>query len=123
MTGLYFFVFPLAFWEEVWYVFVLRKGGGEMDILEKLFNGKIDPGARGFAKGSELEKILKRSNQNERLLEAELTEEQKELLSQIGQDNDDIEMLSELAGFKNGFCLGVRLTMAAVCTKLPWETD
>lgn len=118
-----YFVFSLVFGQKVWYVFVLRKGGGKVDILEQLFYGKVDPGARNFESGSELEKLLNRSNQNEKLLEAELTEEQKQLYSQISHDSDDIGMLSELTGFKNGFCLGVRLTMAAVCTKLPGEKE
>lgn len=104
-------------------MFVLWKGGGEMDILERLFYGKIDPGARKFESGSELDELLKRMNQTEELLEADLSEDQKELFSQFSHDSDEIGMLSELTGFRNGFCLGVRLMMAAVCSKLPGETD
>lgn len=107
----------------MWYVFVLRKGGGEMDILEELFYGKVDPGARRFESGSEMDELLKRMNQNEELLETDLSEEQKELFSQLSHDSDDIQMLSELTGFKNGFCLGVKLMMAVVCSKLPGETN
>lgn len=94
-----------------------------MDILKELFYGKLDPGAREFESGSELEGLLKRMNQNEELLEADFSEEQKELFSQLIHDSDEIGMLSELTGFKNGFCLGVRLMMAVVCSKLPGETD
>ena len=93
----------------------------KMDLIEKLFYGRIDPGARGPEHGSEMEELLKRASQNEQLLEESLTGEQKERLSQISKDSDDINMLSELTGFRNGFCLGVRLMMEAACYRLPWE--
>lgn len=94
-----------------------------MDILEKLFYGKLDPGARNAERGEEQAELLGRMAQNEELLLAGLSGEQKRMLTEFSRDSDEMGMLSELTGFQNGFCLGVRLMMEAVCRKLPGETE
>ena len=92
-----------------------------MDILEELYYGNIDPHEKDVKRGGEYAALAKLAVKNQANMMEGLTETQKKLFTTICENNTEMNTLTELAGFKSGFCLGVRLIIAVMTTELPGE--
>lgn len=92
-----------------------------MDILEELYYGNIDPHEKDVKRGGEYAALAKLAVKNQANMMEGLTKTQKKLFTTICENNTEMNTLTELAGFKTGFCLGVRLIIAVMTTELPGE--
>ena len=92
-----------------------------MDILEELYYGNIDPHEKDVKRGGEYAALAKLAVKNQANMMEGLTETQKKLFTTICENNTEMNTLTELAGFKTGFCLGVRLIIAVMTAELPGE--
>ena len=92
-----------------------------MDILEELYYGNIDPHEKDVKRGGEYAALAKLAVKNQANMMEGLTETQKKLFTTICENNTEMNTLTELAGFKTGFCLGVRLIIDVMTTELPGE--
>ncbi len=85
-----------------------------MDILEELWYGNITSTEYSRIENhSDYKEVLKLVNQNQERLKATLTGEQCELLEKLLTASEEFANLIELACFKVGFNLGVRLIIEA----------
>lgn len=92
-----------------------------MDILKELYYGNIDPHEIDIRRDGEYATLAASESRNREALTDGLTEEQKKILDEILEAETEISKMTELEGFKNGFCLGVRITAAAMTGKFPGE--
>ncbi len=83
--------------------------------------GIIDPHEKDIKRGGEYAELAKLAVRNQAIMMEGLTETQKKLFTTICENNTEMSTLTELAGFKAGFCLGVRLVIAVMNTELPGE--
>ena len=92
-------------------IFVVAKGQVEssMNIIEDLYYGRIAPYEVSITSTPEFEKLKALSTENEDLLRASLSDEQKEQLEKLTESVTDISSVSEREMFIIGFRLGVKL--------------
>ena len=79
-----------------------------MKILEELWYGNVSPGERGMEKGSQLWKLCRLILQNEEELAPLLSEEAKEVLAKLRDNQSEMSDLNEREAFVCGFRLGAR---------------
>ena len=92
-------------------IFVVAKGQVEssMNIIEDLYYGRIAPYEVSMTATPEMEKLKALATENEDLLRASLSDEQKEQLEKLTESVTDISSVSEREMFIIGFRLGVKL--------------
>ena len=92
-------------------IFVVAKGQVEssMNIIEDLYYGRIAPYEVSMTATPEFEKLKALAAENEDLLRATLSDEQKEQLEKLTESVTDISSVSEREMFIIGFRLGVKL--------------
>lgn len=78
------------------------------NIIKELYYGNIDPQARGFQKGSYLQKQMNILAENEALLTDKLTGDEKKAFLSFVNASDIILGESELDSFMVGFRLGAK---------------
>lgn len=79
-----------------------------MDVIEKLFKGKINP-IDWTPESEEYLRRLKKSGDIERALSADLTEEQDKMLDEYIDAHLDMEILIQEELFRRAFLLGVQI--------------
>ena len=85
----------------------------EKDIIAQLYFGKIIPWEKRSSIAPEVTALKDRIDTATQSLEAMLPQEGRELLRRLMADCSDPEARAVYEGFKDGYCLGVRLTAAA----------
>ncbi len=92
-----------------------------MDILKELYYGNIDPHEIDIRRNGEYATLAASESRNVERLTEELTDDKKKILDEILEAETEISKMTELAGFKSGFCLGVRITAAVLAEKFSEE--
>ena len=82
-----------------------------MKILEELWYGNVTPGERSMEKGSQLWKLCRLILQNEEELAPLLSEEAKEVLAKLRDNQSEMNDLNERDAFVCGFRLGARIML------------
>lgn len=78
------------------------------NIIKELYYGNIDPQARGFQKGSYLQKQMNILAENEALLTDKLTGDEKKAFLSFANASNIVLGESELDSFLVGFRFGAR---------------
>ena len=85
-----------------------------MTVLEDLWYGNIRP-VENFVEGNtEYKGLLRLVSKNRESLENELSPKQLELLEKYNTSANEMNSISEIAAFKCGFSLGVRIMTECV---------
>ncbi len=85
-------------------------------ILEELWYGNINPQESDLSNTPEIKEITKNTARHRENLERTLSDEQKELLTQLTDSMYDFERIYELEIFKYAFKLGARITAESLFT-------
>lgn len=80
-------------------------------MLEDLYNGKIIPIERYIKDQSDYQKTNKTLVKNIDNLFALLNDNQKQLCEKVFDNFTDLEYISELESFSQGFCIGAKLIL------------
>ena len=87
-----------------------------MNILHDLWYGNIDPQAREIKEGSPVKKALTLVGKNDEILQAMLSDTQKEQYDKLSDSQVRLTDLLEREAFAEGFCLAARLMIAVMNT-------
>lgn len=80
-----------------------------MTMLENLYYGNIAPHEKYIRRGSKLDKAISSLCSEEDNLTSTLTEQQKEVFDRFRQCQDELNSITELTAFSDGFILAARL--------------
>lgn len=80
-----------------------------MTMLENLYYGNIAPHEKFIRRGSKLDKTISSLCSEEDKLTSTLTEPQKEVFGKFKQYQDELNSMTELTAFSDGFILAARL--------------
>ena len=80
-----------------------------MTMLENLYYGNIAPHEKHIRRGSKLDKTISSLCSEEERLTSTLTEQQKEVFDRFKQCQDELNSITELTAFSDGFILAARL--------------
>ena len=89
-----------------------------MTTLEDLWYGNIGPNETYLNYAQRFKSLLALMGRNRDKLSDTLTEQQKETLEKYDDAVNELHSLAELAAFRYGFSLGVRLVMESVSIDL-----
>ena len=89
----------------------------EQDILEQLYFGRIVPWENRNDKTPEIEQCSEQVYQDVERLTQLLDEDGKKILERLMDNRSELESRQILEGFKDGFRLGVQLTVAGLENK------
>ena len=82
-----------------------------MHILEELYVGSIRPGERTFKQNSQYGRAIKALNEREEKLDAALSKEQKSLLDDYRDAQQDLMVITDCETFVRGFQIGAKIML------------
>ena len=82
-----------------------------MHILEELYVGSIRPGERTFKQNSQYSWAIKELTESEEKLDATLSEEQKSLLDEYRNAQQDLMVITDCETFVRGFQIGAKIML------------
>lgn len=82
-----------------------------MHILEELFVGSIRPGERTFKQNSQYARVKKALTEYEEKLDATLSKEQKSLLNDYRDIQQDLMVITDCETFIRGFQIGAKIML------------
>ena len=82
-----------------------------MHILEELYVGSIRPGERTFKQNSQYGRAIKELTECEEKLEATLSKEQKSLLDEYRNAQQDLMVITDCETFIRGFQIGAKIML------------
>lgn len=87
----------------------------EYDILDQLYLGKITPWITSYDRSPQAQAIIAHINNDIESLSAMLPDDGRKILDRLMDDRSEQASLAVRNGFKDGFRLGAKLTLAAFC--------
>lgn len=87
----------------------------ERDILDQLYYGKIVPWENNNGSSPEMQEVKDQIDEDIGKLRSMLPDEGKAVLERLMQNRSALEDSVVREGFKDGFRLGSRLTLATFC--------
>ena len=85
-----------------------------MHILEELYVGSIRPGERTFKQNSQYGRAIKELTECEEKLDATLSKEQKSLLDEYRNAQQDLMVITDCETFIRGFRIGAKIMLAVL---------
>ena len=82
-----------------------------MHILEELYVSSIRPGERTFKQNSQYGRAIKELTECEEKLDATLSEEQKSLLDEYRNAQQDLMVITDCETFIRGFQIGAKIML------------
>ena len=82
-----------------------------MHILEELYVSSIRPGERTFKQNGQYSRAIKALNEREEKLDAALSKEQKSLLNDYRDAQQDLMVITDCETFIRGFQIGAKIMM------------
>ena len=82
-----------------------------MHILEELYVGSIRPGERTFKQHSQYGLAIKELTESEEKLDATLSKEQKALLDEYRNAQQDLMVITDCETFIRGFQIGAKIML------------
>ena len=82
-----------------------------MHILEELYVGSIRPGERTFKQNSQYGRAIKALTDSEERLDATLSKEQKSLLDEYRNAQQDLMVITDCETFVRGFQIGAKIML------------
>ena len=82
-----------------------------MHILEELYIGSIRPGERTFKQNSQYSRAIKALTEREEKLDATLSEEQKSLLDDYRNAQQELIVITDCETFIRGFQTGAKIML------------
>ena len=82
-----------------------------MHILEELYVSSIRPGERTFKQNGQYSRAIKALNEREEKLDAALSKEQKSLLNDYRDAQQDLMVITDCETFIRGFQIGAKIRM------------
>ena len=82
-----------------------------MHILEELYVGSIRPGERTFKQNSQYSRVIKALTKCEEKLDAALSKEQKSLLNDYRNAQQELMVITDCETFIRGFQIGAKIMM------------
>ena len=82
-----------------------------MHILEELYVGSIRPGERTFKQNSQYSRMIKALTDSEEKLDATLSKEQKSLLDEYRNAQQDLMVITDCETFIRGCQIGAKITL------------
>lgn len=82
-----------------------------MHILEELYVGSIRPGERTFKQNSQYSRAIKALTEREEKLDATLSEEQKSLLDDYRNAQQELIVITDCETFIRGFQTGAKIML------------
>ena len=82
-----------------------------MHILEELYVGCIRPGERTFKQNSQYSRAIDKLTESVEKLDAALSEEQKSLLDEYRNAQQDLMVITDCETFIRGFQIGAKIML------------
>ena len=82
-----------------------------MHILEELYVGSIRPGERSFKQNSQYGRAIKALTDSEERLDDTLSKEQKSLLDEYRNAQQDLMVITDCETFIRGFQIGAKIML------------
>ena len=82
-----------------------------MHILEELYVGSIRPGVRTFKQNGQYSRAIKELTECGEKLDATLSEEQKSLLDEYRNAQQDLMVITDCETFIRGFQIGAKIML------------
>ena len=82
-----------------------------MHILEELYVGSIRPGERSFKQNSQYGRAIKALTDSEERLDDTLSKEQKSLLDEYRNAQQDLMVITDCETFVRGFQIGAKIML------------
>ena len=82
-----------------------------MHILEELYVGSIRPGERTFKQNSQYSRAIKELTESEEKLDAALSKEQKSLLDDYRNAQQELMVITDCETFVRGFQIGAKIML------------
>lgn len=85
-----------------------------MHILEELYVSSIRPGERTFKQNGQYSRAIKALNEREEKLDAALSKEQKSLLNDYRDAQQELMVITDCETFIRGFQIGAKIMLDAL---------